>query len=740
MSALMAAILLMAAAPATAETSRLAGLARVWGHVKYVHPAMATTSIDWDAALIRAIPVVEKARSDQEYREAVASVLAELRDPVTRVVERDAAAASAPVPARAALELEMLDADTVTLKVLNEPALEANPELRAELCARFSEAARFERVILDLRSPAGRSAGFGLKDAIVKCAGRLLDRDVTLPPARFLRHGFYMMQGVAGGPGGGLGPWESGLEVVSSGSVRAEASRAPRLAFIVDRGSIDLFPLLMALQAHGLAKVVQVGDIPSAGVMVKPFRVDEKLTIAVRHGEWLRPDGGAGFKPNVVVSTKGGDVAQKRAISLLASPQRGTANVAVPVPFGYGAFVERDYSETPFPDRAHRLLALFRMYAVIERFFPYRDLMDRPWDETLLEFIPRMLDARDATDYALTVAELGSRLQDSHVTVASPVLDAYFGTHRPAVRVDLMEGATVVTEVAPAAAESGIAAGDVLLSVDGEEIAPRRARLARYLSASTLGRLENKVDTQLLLGPRSNPTTLEVRGQDGAVRRGVLPRTVEGPAPRARPRNGPTYSILPEGFGYIDLERLVPSDVDAAFELVLRTPGLILDMRGYPSSAAWQLIPRLTRGRVRAAVMGGSPRYSGSSGAFSREEGSALLVEPAPGEKYTGRVVVLADSSSQSAAETVCLMLKAATGATFVGTQTSGANGGVTRTILPGGIVLNFTGYAVQDADGGQFQRVGVVPDIEARPTLLGICEGRDELLERAIAFLRLGR
>jgi len=76
---------------------------------------------------------------------------------------------------------------------------------------------------------------------------------------------------------------------------------------------------------------------------------------------------------------------------------------------------------------------------VIEYFSPYKDLMDRPWGETLVEFIPRMCGARDATDYALTVSELATRIQDSHVTLASPVLDDYFGTHRPALRVDLVE-------------------------------------------------------------------------------------------------------------------------------------------------------------------------------------------------------------------------------------------------------------------------------------------------------------
>ena len=65
-----------------------------------------------------------------------------------------------------------------------------------------------------------------------------------------------------------------------------------------------------------------------------------------------------------------------------------------------------------------------------------------------------------------------------------------------------------------------------------------------------------------------------------------------------------------------------------------------------------------------------------------------------------------------------------------------GANGGVTRTILPGGIVVNFTGQSVRHADGSQLQRVGIVPDVEAHLTLRGVREGRDDVLECAVDYL----
>jgi len=739
MSAMLATAALLAAASAEAQASRLAGLARVWGQVKYVHPAMATSRVDWDAALVRAISAVESADSDQEYRKAIAGMLSELHDPVTRVIEKETVeatptAASEPPSVR----LETSDTRTAMLTVPNDPVLESNPNLRAELCARFAEAARFARVVLDLRSPSGRPPRWGLKDAIVKCAAHLLDRDVTLAPARFLSHGFYPMQSIAGGAGGGLGPWDSGLAVVSSGSLRGEATRTPRLVFIVGPGTTGLYPLLMALQAHGLAQVVQEGDAPAAGVMVKTFEADEGVAIAIRHGEWLRPDGSAGFRPDAVVPAGSDDAARREALALVEAPRRG-AVVPGPVStlFEYASFVEDDSSETPFPDGPHRLLALFRLYNVIEYFFPYKDLMDRPWRDTLVEFIPRMRDARDATDYALAVAELATRIQDSHVTLASPVLDAYFGTHRPGLRVELVEGETVVTEVAPELAASGLHVGDVVLSVDGEASAVRRARLARYLPASTRGRLENKIDLQFLLGPQSRPAALEVRGEDGSVRRSSTPRTLEGLAPRSRPRTGPVHAVLPPGYGYVDLQRLEAADVDAALSTIRSTRAAILDMRGYPASGAFAFIPRLARPGTQSTVIGGTPRYSGSSGSFSLDEGLWTNPERPPRERYAGRLVVLADGSSQSAAEHVCALIKSVAAVTFIGSRTSSANGGVTRTILPGGIVVNFTGQSVRNADGSQLQRVGIVPDVEAHTTLRGIRDGRDDVLERAIDFLK---
>jgi hypothetical protein len=71
----------------SARIDRLLALCKLWGTVKYFHPYLAyRDDIDWDKALIDAIPKIDAAQSAAEYADAVQSMLDALRDPTTRVL------------------------------------------------------------------------------------------------------------------------------------------------------------------------------------------------------------------------------------------------------------------------------------------------------------------------------------------------------------------------------------------------------------------------------------------------------------------------------------------------------------------------------------------------------------------------------------------------------------------------------------------------------------------------------
>ena len=81
--------------------------------------------------------------------------------------------------------------------------------------------------------------------------------------------------------------------------------------------------------------------------------------------------------------------------------------------------------------------------------------------------------------------------------------------------------------------------------------------------------------------------------------------------------------------------------------------------------------------------------------------------------------------------------LRTAPKATVIGGTTAAADGNVSKIVLPGGIDTMISGIGVYYPDGKETQRIGIIPDMEIKPTIKGIREGRDELLEKAISIIK---
>lgn len=76
--------------------------------------------------------------------------------------------------------------------------------------------------------------------------------------------------------------------------------------------------------------------------------------------------------------------------------------------------IDKEYSENSYPSSELRMLALFRFWNIVNYFFPYKSLMDKSWDEILMEFIPKVETAKNDVEYHLTIAELVANCGDSH--------------------------------------------------------------------------------------------------------------------------------------------------------------------------------------------------------------------------------------------------------------------------------------------------------------------------------------
>ncbi|MFI5133611.1 MAG: S41 family peptidase, partial [Chitinophagales bacterium] len=99
---------------------------------------------------------------------------------------------------------------------------------------------------------------------------------------------------------------------------------------------------------------------------------------------------------------------------------------------------------------------------------------------------------------------------------------------------------------------------------------------------------------------------------------------------------------------------------------------------------------------------------------------------------YKGMIVGLIHENTQSHGEVTAETIGRC--GTLIGNHTAGANGNIVSFFVPGAIKLTFTGGATS------MQGKGIQPDILVRPTIKGVQQGRDEILERAIKFIQTGK
>jgi C-terminal processing protease CtpA/Prc len=235
-----------------------------------------------------------------------------------------------------------------------------------------------------------------------------------------------------------------------------------------------------------------------------------------------------------------------------------------------------------------------------------------------------------------------------------------------------------------------------------------------------------------LAGPEGSQVALGVRDGSGQLKQVRITRSLQS---LQKPSKSEPWRVLSDNIGYVDLTRLQRADVAPMFEKLKNTKALVFDMRGYPNGTAWLIAPYLnTRGARHAAVFERN-LVSGEdlSGRFKFFQ--ELPKDDVP--LYRGRTVMLIDERAISQSEHSGLFFEAANGTTFIGSPSAGANGDITDVVLPGGLSVVFTGHDVRHADGRQLQRVGLKPQVYVRPTLEGLRTGRDEVLERAVDYLR---
>jgi C-terminal processing protease CtpA/Prc len=731
-------------------TERLAGLGRLWGAVKFFHPFLAYKDINWDGALIKAIPRVKAAHSPEEYRTAIGDLLEVLNDPSTTVETPSTENNGALLPSNDNNEptyFRVVDGFVVVSATdwasvfvsRNYAAFMKQPQM-------IQEVAKAKGVLLDCRYKGMSERelpSFYLTRYLDNAVPELVQGTIPLGTSRYRMHDGYAPQ-----RGTTSSYYTSSLVTESPGAIIGSAQSKKPLAVIIDEKTPDLIMLLSGLQAAG-AKIVQIGKTnSSSGVQFHPVVLPDGVRVRMRTTEFLHPNGASAFEADVQIPDE--SASEKRVVSaaitaLEASAGGRVAAVNSPPATALRSLKDEPYAQMSFPSEEYRLLALFRFWNVINYFSPYKHLTDKPWATVLSDFIPRFLDNKSVLDYEMTVAEMAARLQDTHgFVVGDNVLKEHLGMFAPPIILRSVAGKLAVAGWVDetAAKAAGLKVGDVILTVDGESTEQRITYLTKFTALSTPQATFAYVWPLALRGAKDSKVRLGIEGATGPAREIELTRSASVDDLFSALSKTPVYQVLPSGYGYMDLTRLPLVDAHKAMDAVMDTPAIIFDMRGYPNGTAWEIAPRLTEKKnvtgalfsrpIQVATSFGEEGFQGGTQSYSFEQ----KLPESKGAIYKGKVVMLINEDAISQAEHTCLFFESATHVTFIGSPTNGANGDITNLVLPGGVYISFSGHNVRHADGRQLQRVGIQPQIKVEATIKGVREGRDEVLEAAVKFL----
>ncbi len=407
-------------------------------------------------------------------------------------------------------------------------------------------------------------------------------------------------------------------------------------------------------------------------------------------------------------------------------------------PAGNANFInENAYRSMDYADAGFRLLALYRYWNIIQYYFPYKNLIEEDWKNVLEEFIPKIIEANNETAYTLTLLELIGRVHDTHANIWGnyKALNNHFGLRFAAAKLTFIENKPVVTGFydEKLGKQTGLEIGDVISMINNKPIEAIVKDRLKYAPASNYPTKLRNIAASLL---RTNDSTIIIefiKNDKVMIQTLKTFDSKEINLESTHQVSDTFFKLIDKDIAYIDNGSLKKRFLPKIWREIEKTKGVIIDIRNYPSdfpiyALSDYLLPRstsftkLTKGSIE------------NPGLFTFTK--PIKVGKRNTNYYKGKVVILVNEITQSSAEFHTMAYRVHPNTVVIGSTTAGADGNISQFYLPSGINTWISGIGVYYPDGKETQRIGIIPDIELKPTIRGIREKRDELLEKAIEII----
>lgn len=368
------------------------------------------------------------------------------------------------------------------------------------------------------------------------------------------------------------------------------------------------------------------------------------------------------------------------------------------------------------------------------------------WNQTYLDFLPKVIAASSLHDYYDVLMRLAPLLRDGHTNIYPPasIQNQFYAS--PPIRTALIQNKVIVTLVAdPRIAEMGVRVGDEIASIDGEEVHRYATQhVEPYVSSSTpQDRAVRMYTYQLLAGDHRKPVVLGLKDASDTPRSVTLSRE---PDRRAKGPPQFTFRMLPGDVAYLKLGEFEDDAGEKAFALhlpqILKAKGLILDVRdngGGSGGNGFDILTWLSDKPVPLPMtysLQYVPAYRawlGPAAVWTSPDDPDNTWSKPRTQHFTGPVAVLIGPRTFSAAEDFVVSFEAMHRGVLVGEPTAGSTGQPLVFDLPGGGSARICTLRETFPDGRTFVGKGIAPQIEVTPTIADLRAGRDAAIAAAV-------
>lgn len=401
---------------------------------------------------------------------------------------------------------------------------------------------------------------------------------------------------------------------------------------------------------------------------------------------------------------------------------------------------EKDYLEK-IPSKEIRLLELFRYWNLVEYFFPYKYKTDENWNDVLKEMIPKFTSTKNEVEYQIAILELITKIDDSHAKYYSSEFETFFGKNFLPTKVKFAEDQLVITEVFKNKINLNydLQVGDVISKINNKTIPEVVEYYKKYVPASNISvKIRNIKNFNYFFRTKSDSIDLQIIRNSKIINIKVPSINNKDLVSQNKTEDIEKWKILENNIGIVNMGILEKIDVEKMYNELINTKAIIFDVRNYPKGTFYGIMKLMMNEKKQFCDFIRPDFNYPSKFIYENKEYFFVGTENNP-NYYKGKVVILVNESTQSHAEYSTMALQVFPNSKVIGSQTAGADGNVSKFNITGKPTA-FTGLGVFYPDGRETQRIGIVPDIEVKPTIKGIQESRDEVLERALEYIRTGK